>query len=220
MKLFSLTTTSGSSIGIPSNDIIAVRDIGSSREVQRKSSGNILVTQSLAVFNDSGYFTTVVGGVDTVINSIYTSNYQADSNPLKTKVTLNGTYLIVDNTIAEILVLLNSAPSTNNIVGEVRVWSAGVAPSGWLLLDGTTISQATYADLYAVVGDAYTAVPNGTTFDLPDSQGRVIVGVGGSFTLGLTGGLENTTLLEANLPAHSHGVNCYSLVGNNESPRG
>jgi len=49
------------------------------------------------------------------------------------------------------------------------------APSGYLLEDGSAVSRTTYSDLFAVIGTTYGTGDGSTTFNLPDSRGRVMV---------------------------------------------
>lgn len=91
-------------------------------------------------------------------------------------------------------------------------------PTGWLLCAGQTVSQATFANLFAVLGTTYnTGGEPGGEFRLPDLRGRVPVGLdnmGGSSAgivvdpqadiLGGTLGVEGHTLLVTEIPAHSH----------------
>jgi microcystin-dependent protein len=51
---------------------------------------------------------------------------------------------------------------------------------GWLYCNGNTISRTTYADLFAVTGEAYGGGDGQTTFDLPDFRGTFMRGVSGS----------------------------------------
>jgi len=52
-------------------------------------------------------------------------------------------------------------------------WTA--APSGFLLEDGSAVSRTTYAELFAVIGTTFGTGNGSTTFNLPDSRGRVTV---------------------------------------------
>ena len=105
--------------------------------------------------------------------------------------------------------------------GVVKDFAGTVAPAGYILLYGQTISRTTYADLFAVIGTTYGVGDGSTTFTLPDARGRVVAGkddMGGSSanrltnqsgglngdTLGATGGTETHTLLTAEMPSHSH----------------
>lgn len=90
------------------------------------------------------------------------------------------------------------------ITGEVRIWSTGTPPTGWLICDGSAVSQATYSALYAVIGTTY-GNPGGGNFNLPDMKGKVPVGYNAAETefdaLGETGGSKVPALL-----AHTHAV--------------
>lgn len=75
--------------------------------------------------------------------------------------------------------------------GLVQMWAAAAAPSGWLLCDGSAISRADYATLYAAIGDTWGAGDGSTTFNVPDFQGRAPAGVGTS-----SGGTDVTHVAE------------------------
>ncbi len=89
-------------------------------------------------------------------------------------------------------------------VGTIDAYAGASAPTGYLLCDGSAVSRTTYADLFAAIGTTYGAGNGTTTFNLPDLRGRFPLGVSGSHALGSTGGSETKTLIEANLPAHTH----------------
>lgn len=92
------------------------------------------------------------------------------------------------------------------------------APSGYLLADGSAVSRTTYANLFAVIGTTYGAGDGSTTFNLPDTTGRVTVArttssnatfldpSGGKpfDTLGELSGAARHTLSLAEMPSHSH----------------
>lgn len=54
--------------------------------------------------------------------------------------------------------------------GTVAIYAKGsaVAPSGWLLADGSNVSRTTYSALYASVGTTFGAGDGSTTFGLPN----------------------------------------------------
>jgi len=102
--------------------------------------------------------------------------------------------------------------------------SSASVPTGWLLCDGTAVSQTTYAALYAVVGSTYNtsggqAAPSAGTFRVPLLTGRVPVGRNASDAafdvLGETGGAKDSiqshfhtadgSLAAAGAGGHNHG---------------
>lgn len=94
------------------------------------------------------------------------------------------------------------------LAGQIMMYGAAAAPVGWLLCDGTAVSRATYATLFAIIGTTYGVGNGSTTFNLPDLRGRVAVGKdSGTFSsLGATGGAETHTLTEAQMPSHLHSI--------------
>ena len=68
--------------------------------------------------------------------------------------------------------------SANTItpVGSILSYAGTVAPTGFFLCVGDTVSRTTYAALYAVTGDAYGNGDGTTTFHLPDLRARFLRG--------------------------------------------
>lgn len=64
------------------------------------------------------------------------------------------------------------------MTGTVLDFAGAVAPAGWLLCDGSSVSRTTYANLFAVIGITHGSGDGSTTFSLPDGRGRVIAGKG------------------------------------------
>ena len=91
-------------------------------------------------------------------------------------------------------------------IGSVVAFAGSIAPSGYLICDGSAVSRSTYAKLFAIIGTTYGSGNGSTTFNVPDLRGRVAVGKNaGSFaSLGATGGEENHTLTINEMPAHKH----------------
>jgi microcystin-dependent protein len=96
-------------------------------------------------------------------------------------------------------------------VGSVKDFAGSTIPAGYLECNGQAISRTTYAALFAVIGTTYGVGDGGTTFNLPDTQGRVIIDDGSGAgltarTLGQSGGSETHTLSTSQLAAHQHNV--------------
>jgi len=105
----------------------------------------------------------------------------------------------------------DSYPVATSISGY---WS--LAPDGYLLEDGSAVSRTTYADLFAVIGTTYGPGDGSTTFNLPDSRGRVTVNKNTSDTefasLGQKYGEKTHLLLasESGLKGHNHVQNAHT----------
>lgn len=92
------------------------------------------------------------------------------------------------------------------LVGEMRAYAGTVAPEGWLICDGRAISRTDYAALFALIGTTFGSGDGSSTFNIPDTRGRTLLGVGNgtatghtNHTLGQKAGNEN-----AIIPYHRH----------------
>jgi microcystin-dependent protein len=110
------------------------------------------------------------------------------------------------------------------MIGEIRMFAGNFAPRGWAFCQGQILSIAQNTALFSILGTTYGG--NGqTTFALPDLRGRAAVGQGqgpglSPYYLGQKAGMENTTLLASQLPAHTHVLNAVEAGGNQASPAG
>lgn len=60
--------------------------------------------------------------------------------------------------------------------GFVMAFAANSNPQGYLLCNGAAVSRTTYAKLYEAIGTTYGTGDGATTFNLPDTTGRMIQG--------------------------------------------
>lgn len=96
----------------------------------------------------------------------------------------------------------------------ITPYAGSSAPTGWLLCDGSAVSQTTYAALYAIITSTYdVTAPGAGNFRVPDLRGNVPVGVKSTQTsnpdirsLGKTAGAYTYTITANDLPLHSHAV--------------
>jgi len=93
-----------------------------------------------------------------------------------------------------------SAPP-GTVIAHVSMYNL---PDGWLPCWGQAVSRTTYSKLFRIIGTVFGDGDESTTFNLPDLRGQTAVGYGSHRLVGSTGGSETRTLIEANLPAHSH----------------
>lgn len=93
-------------------------------------------------------------------------------------------------------------------IGDVK-WTARPVngDSNWYLADGSEKSRTIDSALFEVIGTTYGAGNGTTTFNIPNLLGRVPVGAGGLYAVGQTGGSVTVTLVEDQLPSHTHLVN-------------
>ncbi|SFW19168.1 phage tail protein [Chitinophaga sancti] len=95
-----------------------------------------------------------------------------------------------------------------NFIGEIRAFSYGRAPKGWIPCNGQLLPLAQNQALFALIGVYYGG--NGmNNFQLPNLNGRTILGTGVSasgtnYSIGQPGGSETVTLTPNTLPQHNH----------------
>lgn len=95
-------------------------------------------------------------------------------------------------------------------VAEIRIFPFNFAPKGWAWCDGQLLPLSQNTALFSLLGTTYGG--NGkSNFALPDLQGRAPMhpGQGPGLSLhdlGETGGSETVTLLESEIPSHSHSM--------------
>ncbi|MGE5703061.1 MAG: phage tail protein [Clostridia bacterium] len=96
-----------------------------------------------------------------------------------------------------------------NYVGEIRMFAGSFAPLGWAICDGTLLDISGNEILFSLIGTTYGG-DGQSTFGLPDLRGRVPIhmgqlsGSGNTYTLGQKAGTETVTLLQGQLPSHTH----------------
>jgi len=93
-------------------------------------------------------------------------------------------------------------------VAEIRIFPFNFAPKGWAWCDGQLLPLSQNTALFSLLGTTYGG-DGKSTFALPDMQGNAPMhpGQGPGLSLhdlGETGGSETVTLLESEIPAHTH----------------
>jgi microcystin-dependent protein len=100
-------------------------------------------------------------------------------------------------------------------VAEIRIFPFNFAPKGWAWCNGQLLPISQNTALFSLLGTTYGG-DGKSTFALPNLEGRAPMhpGQGPGLSLhdlGETGGSETVTLLDSEIPAHSHTV----LAGGN-----
>jgi microcystin-dependent protein len=96
---------------------------------------------------------------------------------------------------------------TQPFLGQLQPMAFPFAPRGWATCDGQLLQISQNTALFALLGTYYGG-DGVRTFQLPDLRSRVPVHngtfAGNSYVIGEFGGTENVTLLQSNLPQHTH----------------
>jgi microcystin-dependent protein len=93
-------------------------------------------------------------------------------------------------------------------IAQIMQVGFNFAPVNWAIAGGQSLSISQNAALFALIGTTFGG--NGTTtFQLPNLQSRVAVGVGQSpglspYVWGQQGGVEQVTLNVSQMPMHTH----------------
>jgi microcystin-dependent protein len=117
-------------------------------------------------------------------------------------------------------------------MASIQLFAGNFAPKSWAMCQGQVIAISTNSALFALLGTSFGG--NGvSTFALPNLASRVPVGTGqgpglSSYVLGEQGGVEHLTLLQSNMPPHTHiatatvtvatAINCCTGAGVTLSP--
>lgn len=97
---------------------------------------------------------------------------------------------------------------SNPFLGMMINVGFNFAPRGWAACDGQLLAISQNDALYALLGTTYGG-DGQNTFGLPDLRGRRQLHAGqtggtSNYVQGEMGGTESTTILQSNMPAHSH----------------
>lgn len=100
-------------------------------------------------------------------------------------------------------------------VAEIRIVGFNFAPKGWAFCDGALVPLSQNTALFSLLGTIYGG-DGKSTFALPNLQGRapMMYGQGPGLPLydqGQTGGSETVTLLNSEIPVHTHTMQANGL---------
>jgi len=95
-------------------------------------------------------------------------------------------------------------------VAEIRIFPFNFAPKGWAFCDGQILPLSQNTALFSLLGTTYGG-DGKSNFALPDMQGNAPMhpGQGPGLSLhdlGEMGGSETVTLLQSEIPSHSHAL--------------
>lgn len=98
----------------------------------------------------------------------------------------------------------------DQFVAEIRIMAFNFAPTGWAICNGQLLPISQNTALFSLLGTTYGG-DGKSTFQLPNLQGSAPMqpGQGSGLSnhfLGETGGVENVTLLQTEMPMHNHNM--------------
>src|SRR6476659_4807982 len=106
---------------------------------------------------------------------------------------------------------------SNPFVAEIRIFTGNFAPTGWAQCNGQLLPISQNTALFSLLGTTYGG-DGKSNFALPNLQGSAPMqaGQGPGLSLrdlGEVGGEQSVTLLQTEMPAHSHTAQAASGTG-------
>jgi microcystin-dependent protein len=107
-------------------------------------------------------------------------------------------------------------------LAEIRIFPFNFPPTGWAFCNGQIMPISQNTALFALLGTVYGG-DGKSTFALPDLEGSAPLHPGQGqglslYDLGQMGGSETVTLLESEIPAHTHQLVFSEEPGNANNP--
>lgn len=109
-------------------------------------------------------------------------------------------------------------------IGIIKLFAGNFPPNNWAFCQGQLLPIAQNQALFAILGTTYGG--NGVTnFALPDLRGRTPICFGQgpglqNYVQGQQAGTETVTLIQPQIPAHTHMLNATTNTGAASSPEG
>ena len=102
-------------------------------------------------------------------------------------------------------------------MSEIKIMSFNFAPKGWALCNGQFLPINQNQALFALMGTTYGG-DGRVNFGLPDLRGRIPIHMGNGHTLGERAGEEAHTLIQSEMPQHTHSLQGNTGDGTTETP--
>jgi microcystin-dependent protein len=107
-------------------------------------------------------------------------------------------------------------------VAEIRIFGFNFAPKGWAFCNGQLLPLSQNTALFSLLGTTYGG-DGKSNFALPNMQGNAPMhpGQGPGLSLhdlGETGGSQTVTLLQSEMPSHTHTFFANAVVGDTNAP--
>jgi microcystin-dependent protein len=111
-------------------------------------------------------------------------------------------------------------------VAEIRIFPFDFAPKGWAFCNNQLLPISQNTALFSLLGTTYGG-DGKSTFALPGLEGSAALHVGANqpgpglslYDLGQTGGVDSITLLQSEMPIHTHNMTAQTIdPGDNRIP--
>jgi microcystin-dependent protein len=107
-------------------------------------------------------------------------------------------------------------------VAEIRIFPFNFAPTGWAFCNGQLLPLSQNTALFSLLGTVYGG-DGKSTFALPDLEGNAPMHPGQGpglslYDLGQFGGSETVTLLQTEMPIHTHVLSASNQPGEDPAP--
>jgi microcystin-dependent protein len=111
---------------------------------------------------------------------------------------------------------------TDPFLAEIRIFGFNFAPKGWAQCDGQLLPISQNTALFALLGTNFGG-DGKSTFGLPDLQGSAAMHwgqapSGSNYWIGQTSGTPAVTLLQSEVPSHTHTFQASTSLGNLNAP--
>lgn len=111
---------------------------------------------------------------------------------------------------------------SDQFVAEIRIFPFNFPPTGWAFCDGQLMPISQNTALFSLLGTYYGG-DGKSTFALPDLQGSAPMQTGqgqglSERFLGEMSGVESITLLQSEIPVHTHALRAATEPGDNSVP--
>ena len=156
---------------------------------------------------------------------------------MKTKKRTSSVFISI-STAVMIMAGINIKPamacgSSDSYLASMCVFAGNFAPRNYAFTHGQLLSISSNTALFSLLGTIYGG-DGRTTFGLPDTRGRALIGQGrgpglSNYNLGQKGGFETVTLSVSQMPSHNHAATTTvsgsatlhaNSSGNSDSPSG